>query len=246
MGSFSTLGGGVITKLSELIDPQRFKTDIATIATALNEMSDADATSYCRAFSSGFIASVFDNTNITVAKAASIIENLTDDTKAYDILLNMLSASKRAEILNEIIKTKTPTLSGSWETSPSNLGNIVDGNSTTSTTEGSVYTEYPTTSKDGYINIDLGRKYPVDAIYAKWSGAQEGSGDCYYSCHNYLEKSLDGETYDTLIDALSQDGSISVAADVRYLRIKTHAGCCSSSGCWRRTKITVYLIKFTT
>jgi len=77
MGSFSTIPGAGVTKLSELtIDTQGyFKTDIATVATAVNATDTADAALYFDALDAGYIARVCNNSNLTVAKAASIMDN---------------------------------------------------------------------------------------------------------------------------------------------------------------------------
>jgi len=77
MGSFSTIAGAGVTKLSELtIDTQGyFKTDIATVATAVNATDAADAALYFDALDAGYIARVCDNSNLTAAKAASIVDN---------------------------------------------------------------------------------------------------------------------------------------------------------------------------
>jgi hypothetical protein len=105
------IGGGGITKLSELtIDTQGyFKTDIATVITALNNTAIADAALYFLALLDEYIATVCDNANLTATKAASIFDNANlTVAKAASIFDNTnLTVAKAASIFDNANLTAT-------------------------------------------------------------------------------------------------------------------------------------------
>jgi len=188
-------------------------------------------------------ASILSSSNLSADKAASILDNSAlSESKTYDIVNGITDTARKASILNEIIKTKTPYLEGTWDTKPSDLGNIVDMDVDTCTTEGVVSAE-GNESNDGCIIVDLGKKYPIASIYVKWSGtgsAVSGSG-CNYGYNNYLECSVDKSTWSEIAQGLTFDDTVNVNADVRYFRFRSNAHTETSGGiCSANVKIQVY------
>jgi len=211
--------------------------DIATSMSNNTAIDDTLAAFFDMVYDSASGAAILNSSNLTVARAATIISNANlTALKLSTIFQNAgLTETRRVQIAYALnnLGGKTPTVSGGWQTSPTNLANITDNNNITTITQGTVYAPGSYGSNTGYINIDIGSIVPIKVMTIKWTGSSDGpSGGHYYRAATIkMQRSTDnlnwtdfaivswsGNTNEATIP-LSYNNSVLIDANVRYVRV---------------------------